>query len=244
METDREGWSQEVREYWAVRRGVSAEPSSPFVVVGAGYVLVVVVVRCRRPLALSSFGVVRWHCHWRWRCPWALALSVGIIIGVGVVHGRWRRPLASSLALALSVGVVIGVGVVCWLWRCLLALALSVGIVIGVGIVRGHWRCPWALSLALALSVGVGVVRWRHWRCPLALSPLSVGVVVVHWLVNGCERTWALVTVMGASGMGWSGVACRRWWCWLVSVASPVDVVVVVVVEEETASQHVTLALC
>ena len=136
METEKEGWRQGVREYWAVRRGVSAEPSSLFVVVGAGYVLVVVVVRCRRSLALSSFGVVRWRCHWRWRRPLAsslaLASSVGIVIGVGVVRGRWRRPLALSLALALasSVGVVIGVGVgvVRWRhWRCQLALSLSIG---------------------------------------------------------------------------------------------------------------------
>ena len=124
METEREGWRQGGKEYWAVRRGVSAEPSSPFVVVGAGYVLVVVVVRCRCPLALSSFGVVRWRCHGRWRRPWALASSVGIVIGVGVVHGRWRRPWA----LASSVGVVIGVGVVRWRhWRCPLALLLSIG---------------------------------------------------------------------------------------------------------------------
>ena len=159
MQTDREGWRQGVREYWALRRGVSAEPSSPFVVVGAGYVLVVVVVRCRRPLALSSFGIVRWRCHWRWRRPWALASSVGIVIGVGVVRGhrhwrwrrpwalassvgvgvvrgRWRRPLASSLALASLVGVVIGVGVVRWRWRRLLVLASSVGV---IGVV--HWRC-------------------------------------------------------------------------------------------------------
>ena len=138
METDREGWRQGVREYWAVRRGVSAEPSSPFVVVGVGYVLVVVVVCCCRPLALSSFGIVRWHSHWCWHHPWALATSVGVVIGVGIVRGRWHRPLASSLALASSMGV------------------------------------------------GVGV-----------------GVVVVHWLVNSCERTWALVA------WGWSGVACH-----------------------------------
>ena len=158
METDREGWRQGVREYWAVRRGVSAEPSSPFVVVGAGYVLVVVVVR--------------------WRCR-PLALSVGVVIGVGVVRGRWRRP-----------------------W----ALASSVG----VGVVRWHrhwrWRRPWALasSVGIGVVIGVGVVRWR-WRCPLASLALSVGVV--HWLVNSCERTWALVTVVGASGMG--VVRCR-----------------------------------
>ena len=162
---------------------------------------------------LSSVVVVRWRCR-------PLASSVGVVIGVGVVRGRWRRPLASSLALASSVGV---------------------------GVVRGRWRRLLALSLALASSVGVvigvGVVRWR-WRRPLASLASSVGVGVVHWLVNGCERTWALVTVVGASGMGWSGVACRRWWCWLVLVASPVDVVDVVVVEEETASQRVTLALC
>ena len=129
METDREGWRQGVREYWAVRRGVSAEPSSPFVVVGAGYVLVVVVVRCRRPLALSSFGVVRWRCHGRWRRPWALASSVGIVIGVGVVRGhrhwRWRRPWA----LASSVGI----GVIRGRWRRPLALASSVGV---LGVVR------------------------------------------------------------------------------------------------------------
>ena len=141
MQTDREGWRQGVREYWAVRRGVSAEPSSPFVVVGAGYVLVVVVVRCRRLLALSSFGVVRWRCHGCWRRLWALA---------------------SPLALASSVGV---------------------------GVVR--WRCHW------------------RWRCPLASLALSVGVVVVvvHWLMDGCERTWALVMVVGASGIG--VVRCR-----------------------------------
>ena len=102
---------------------------------------------------LSSVVVVCWRCH-------PLVSSVGIVVGVGVVHGRWRCPLASSLALALSVGVVIG----------------------------------------------VGVVRWC-WRCPLASLALSVGVVVVHWLVNGCERMWALVTVVGASGMG--VVRCR-----------------------------------
>ena len=150
METEREGWRQGVREYWAVRRGVSAEPSSPFVVVGAGYVLVVVVVRCRCPLALSSFGVIRWRCHW-----------------------RWRRPLASSLALASSVGIGVVRG----------ALASSVGIVIGIGVVRGRWRRP------------------------LASLALSLGIVVVHWVVNGCECTWALVTVVGASGMG--VVRCR-----------------------------------
>ena len=36
---------------------------------------------------------------------------------------------------------------------------------------------------------------------------LSVGVLIVHWLVNGCKCTWALMTVMGASGMG--VVQCR-----------------------------------
>ena len=114
METEREGWRQGGKEYWAVRRGVSADPSSPFVVVGAGYVLVVVVVHCRRPLALSSFGVVRWRCHGRWRRPWALASSIGIVIGIGVIRWRWRCPLA----LALSVGVI---GVVHWRCRCPLA---------------------------------------------------------------------------------------------------------------------------
>ena len=142
METDREGWRQGVREYWAVRRGVSAEPSSPFVVVGVGYVLVVVVIRCRRPLALSSFGVVRWRCHWRWHCPWVLALSVGIVIGVGVVRGRWRCPWALVSSM--------GVGVVRWrrhwCWRHPVALASSVG----VGVIRWrHWRCPLALSLSI-----------------------------------------------------------------------------------------------
>ena len=93
-------------------------------------------------------------------------------------------------------------------WRCC-PLASSVGVVIGVGVVRWRWRCP----SVLALSVGViGVVRWRchwRWRCPLVSLALSVGIVivVVHWLVDGCERTWALVTVVGASGMG--VVQCR-----------------------------------
>ena len=70
----------------------------------------------------------------------------------------------------------------------------------------GRWRRPLASSLALASSVGVGVICWR-WRRPLASLALSVGVVVVHWVVNGCERTWALVTVVGASGLG--VVRCR-----------------------------------
>ena len=125
---------------------------------------------------LSSVVVVRWRCR-------PLALSVGIVMGVGVVRGRWRRPLASSLALASSVGIVIGVGVV-----------------------HGRWRRPWALASSVGVVIGVGVVRWR-WRCPLASFALSVGVVVVHWLVNGCERTWALVTVVGTSGM--RVVRCR-----------------------------------
>ena len=122
-----------------------------------------------------------WGMYWswlssvvvvRWRCR-PLALSVGVVIGVGVVRGRWHGPLASSLALASSVGIVIG-----------------------VGIIRGHWRHPLASSLASASSVGIGVVRW-HWPRLLASLALSVGVVVVHWLVNGCERMWALVTVVG-----------------------------------------------
>ena len=130
-----------------------------------------------RPLS-SSVGVVV-----LWRRPLALSLALASSVGVGDVRGRWRRPLASSLALASSVGIVIGVGVV-----------------------HGRWHRPWALALSVGVVIGVGVVRWR-WRCPLASLALFVGVVVVHWLVNGCERTWALVTVVRASGMG--VVRCR-----------------------------------
>ena len=80
------------------------------------------------------------------------------------------------------------------------------GIVIGVGVVHGRWRRPWALASSVGVVIGVGVVRWRC-RRPLASLALSVGVVVVHWLVNGCERTRAVVAVVGASGMG--VVQCR-----------------------------------
>ena len=127
---------------------------------------------------LSSVVVVRWHCS-------PLALSVGVVIGVGIVREHWRCPLASSLALASSVGIVIGVSVV-----------------------HGRWRRPWVLasSVGIGVVIGVGVVHWRR-RRPLASLALSVGVVVVHWLVNGCERTWALVMVVHASGMG--VVRCR-----------------------------------
>ena len=83
----------------------------------------------------------------------------------------------------------------------------------GIGIIPcGHWRRPLALASSVGVVIGVGVVRWRchwRWRCPLVSLALSVGVVivVVHWLMDGCERTWALVTVVGASGMG--VVRCR-----------------------------------
>ena len=90
-------------------------------------------------------------------------------------------------------------------WRCR-PLASSVGVVMGVGVVR--WRRHWRWRRPWALASSIGVVRGR-WRRPLASLALSVGVVVVvvHWLVDGCERTWALVTVVGASGMG--VVQCR-----------------------------------
>ena len=135
---------------------------------------------------LSSIVIVRWRCR-------PLALSVGVVIGIGVVRECWRRPLA--LSLALSAGVVIGVGVVRerwrrhWCWRRPLALASSVGVVIGVSVVRWRWRRHW------------------RWHRPLASLALSVVIVVVHWLVNGCGCTWALATVLGASGMG--VVRCR-----------------------------------
>ena len=128
---------------------------------------------------LSSVVILRWRCR-------PLASSVGVVIGVGVVRGRWCRPW--------SVGVVRWHRH--WRWRRPWALASSVG----------RWHRPLASSLALASSIGIGIIRWR-WRRLLASLALSVGVVVVHWVVNGCERTWALVTVVSASGMG--VVRCR-----------------------------------
>ena len=124
-------------------------------------------------LWLSSVVVV--CCH-------PLALSLLFVV-------RWCCPLALSLAL----GII--------RWHCTLS--------VGPGVVRWHCHWHWASSigvahcpLVLVLSVGAGVVRW-HWRCLLASSlALSVRVVVVCWLVNGCEHMWALVMVVGASGMG------------------------------------------
>ena len=70
-----------------VRREGDAEPSSPFVVVGARHVLVMVVICCCRPWSLaSSVAVVAVVVCGACRHSWSLSSSVAVV--VVVVHCR------------------------------------------------------------------------------------------------------------------------------------------------------------